>query len=205
MADNNQIADFADYRKFVTATHVFKNTSGAKRFFAYIGSNGKELEPGPSGDLADGEVYIHEDSFVHPTGILAKQAISRDLAAGNIKYGNQGVRFYRVKSLTQTTAQTVAMPQAGRIVGAWYVATAGSATGNITVVNTTQSNASVVAATETSLSDAPTNKVKQLSVDATSASGRDVKAGDVITCTPGATGGAGTTGDVFIAVAHHSE
>jgi hypothetical protein len=205
MADNNQIADFSDYRKFVTATHVFKNTSGAKRFFAYVGPNGKELEAGPETDLVDGEVYIHQDSFVHPTGLLANQALNRDLAAGNIKYGNKGVTIYRVKGLTQTTAQTVAMAQPGRVVGAWYAATAGSATGNITIVNTTQSNASVVAATETTLSTATTDKVKQLTIVATAASGRDVKAGDVITCTPGATGGAGTTGDVFIAVAHHSE
>lgn len=204
MADNNQIADFADYRKFVAATHVFKNTSGAKRFFAYVGPNGKELEAGPASDLNDGEVYVHEDSFVHPMGLLEKQAISRDMAAGNIKYGTQGVSFYRVKSLTQTTAQTVTMTRPGRVVGAWYVATAGSATGTIAIANTTQS-ANIVTAVATSLSNATTDKVKQLTVDATAASGYDVKAGDVITCTPGATGGAGTTGDIFLAVAHHSE
>lgn len=205
MADNNQIADFSDYRKFVAATHVFKNTSGASRFFAYIGPNGKELAAGPATDTADGEVYIHEDSFVHPMGILERQAISRDLAAGNIKYGNQGVSFYRVKSLTQTTAQTLVMTRPGRVVGAWYVATAGSATGTIAIANTTQSNANIVTAVATSLSNASTDKVKQLTVDATATSGYDVKAGDTLTFTPGATGGAGTTGDVFIAVAHHSE
>lgn len=205
MADNNLIADFADYRKFVAATHVFKNTSGASRFFAYVGPNGKELAAGPATDTTDGEVYVHEDSFVHPMGILEKQAINRDLANGNIKYGNRGVSFYRVKNLTQVAAQNVTMTQPGRIVGAWYVATAGSATGTIAIANTTQSGANIVTAVATSLSNATTNKVKQLTIDATAASGYDVKAGDVITCTPGAVGGAGTTGDVFIAVAHHSE
>ena len=205
MANNNLLADFSDYRKFILASHVYKNTSGASRFFAYVGPNGKELAAGPTNDLADGEVYVQEDSFVHPQGILARQAISRDLANGNIKYGNQGVTFYRVKSLTQTTAQTVTMTKPGRVVGAWYVATAGSATGTIEIENTTQSGANIVTAVATSLSNAATDKVKQLTIDATATSGYDVKAGDVITCTPGATGGAGTTGDVFIAVAHHSE
>jgi len=204
MANNNLIADFADYRKFVAATHVFKNTSGSARFFAYVGPNGTELDPGPTSDLNDGEVYLHEDTFVHPMGILERQAISRDMAAGNIKYGNKGVDIYRIKSLTQTTAQTLVMSKPGRVVGAFYVATAGSATGTIAITNTTQT-ATIVTAVATSLSNATTDKVKQLTLDATASSGYDVKAGDTITFTPGATGGAGTTGDVFFAVAHHSE
>lgn len=205
MANNNLIADFSDYRKFVAATHVFKNTSGAARFFAYVGPNGKELAAGPAGDLNDGEVYLHEDTFVHPMGILERQAISRDMASGSLKYGNKGVEIYRIKGLTQTTAQTLLMTKPGRVVGAFYVATAGTATGTIAIANTTQSGANIVTAVATSLSNATTDKVKQLTIDTTSSSGYDVKAGDTITFTPGATGGSGTTGDVFFAVAHHSE
>jgi len=204
MANNNLIADFADYRKFVAATHVFKNTSGVSRFFAYIGPNGKELAAGPSGDLNDGEVHVQEDSFVHPMGILAKQALNRDLSSGAVKYGNQGVTFYRVKGLTQTTAQNFTVTRPGRVVGAWYVAIAGTAAGNITGVNTTQSNSGIFASTPTTLSNAATDKVKQLTILDTSASGYDVKAGDQITVTPSG-GGAGTNGDVFFAIAHHSE
>jgi hypothetical protein len=204
MANNNLIADFSDYRKFVSATHVFKNTSGIARFFAYVGPNGKELAAGPSGNVNEGEVYLHEDTFVHPMGILERQAISRDMAAGNLKYGNKGVDIYRIKGLTQTAAQTLIMTKPGRVVGAFYVATAGSATGTIAITNTTQSNKEIVTAVSTTLSNATTDRVKQLIIVATSTSGYDVKAGDTITFTPGA-GGSNTTGDVFFAVAHHSE
>ena len=56
MADNNTYGEFESYRKFQNATEVFKNTSGAERFFAYIGSLGKTL--------ANNEVFVtHLDIF----------------------------------------------------------------------------------------------------------------------------------------------
>ena len=208
MANNNLLADFEDYRKFVTATSVFKSTAGVDRFFGYVGPNGTTLKtlvtsPTEGANIQDrgGEVYISEDSFVHPQGILAKQAIARDLASGAIKIGKSGVTIVRVKSLTQAVTQSVTATGAGRVVGAWYVATAGTATGTIAVA---VGAAPIVVATATTLSNATTDKVKQLSIDYTSSTGRNVLSGDSITCTPGATGGSGTTGDVFLAIAYHS-
>lgn len=206
MADNNLITDFEDYRNAAVATDVFRNTSGADRFFAYVGPNGKTLSAlGPNNIHRGGEVFISADSFVHPQGILAKQAIARDLALGNIKVGNKGVTIVRVKSLTGTTVQDTTATGSGRIIGAWYVPTTGSATGNITIANFTQSGTpDIVAATVTTLSNATTNKVLPLVINVTATTGRDVLAGDVIRCTPGATGNANTTGDVFLAIAYHS-
>ena len=206
MANNNLITDFEDYRNAAVATDVFRNTSGADRFFAYVGPNGKTLSAlGPNNIHRGGEVVVSADSFVHPQGILAKQAIARDLALGNIKVGNKGVTIVRIKSLTGTTAQTTTATGSGRIVGAWYVPTAGTATGNITITNPTATpNTGVVTATITSLSNATINKVLQLVIDVSDTTGRDVVAGDVITCTPGATGNVNTTGDVFLAIAYHS-
>ena len=204
MANNNLLTDFEDYRKFVTATSVFKNTTGVERFFAYVGPNGKNLAAGVTSNLVNGgEIVISEDSFVHPQGILAKQAIARDLSAGAIKIGKSGVTIVRVKTLTGTTAQTFTATGTGRIVGAFYQAMTGTATGAITsCVNTTQSGAIVlIAAVATPAANAATDRVKSLPLDATATTGVNVVSGDVITVTPALTSHAG---DIYFAIAYHS-
>lgn len=204
MANNNLLADFEDYRKFVTATSVFKNTTGVERFFAYVGPNGKNLAAGVTSNLVNGgEIVISEDSFVHPQGILAKQAIARDLSAGAIKIGKSGVTIVRVKALTGTNPQTFTATGTGRIVGAFYQAMTGTATGAITsCVNTTQADKVVlIAAVATPAANAATDKVKSLPLDATATTGVNVVSGDVITVTPALTAHAG---DIYFAIAYHS-
>ncbi len=205
MANNNLLTDFEDYRKFVTATSVFKNTAGVERFFAYVGPNGKNLAAGVTSNLVNGgEIVISEDSFVHPQGILAKQAIARDLSAGAIKIGKSGVTIVRVKNLGGTTPGTFTATGTGRIVGAFYEAKTGTATnGSITsCVNTTQTNAPVfVPSIPTPASNAITDKVKSFPLDATANTGVNVVSGDVITVTPALTS---ATGDIYFAIAYHS-
>ena len=203
MADNNLITDFEDYRNAAVATDVFKNTSGADRFFAYVGPNGKTLSAlGPNDIHRGGEVFISADSFVHPQGILAKQAIARDLALGNIKVGNKGVTIVRVKGLTSTTAVDTTATGSGRVVGAWFVPTSGTTAGETTITNNTTSK-TIVAATVNPLVAATINRVKQFVIVVTDVTGRDVVAGDVIRCTP-TTSMSTSLGDVFLAIAYHS-
>jgi len=187
MANGNELTDSATYRNALMTTDVFKNTSGALRFFAYVGPNGKEL--------ASGAVELVQGSFVHPMGILEKQAILRDLSAGNIKYGKSGVRFYTIANLTGNTAGTAIVQSAGRVVGAWFVPVSGAAgTGTITVVTTAGSLVANTAGTQ--IGDT-SNKVKELTI---AAAGQDVAAGDVITATPAI---GGNVARVVIAVAEH--
>lgn len=187
MANGNDLTDSETYRNSLMTTDVFKNTSGATRFFAYVGPNGKEL--------ASGAVELVQGNFVHPMGILEKQAVLRDLSAGNIKYGKNGVRFYTIAGLTGTTAATATVQQGGRVVGAWFVPVSGTA-GNGTITVATTAGALVATVAGTQIGDAA-NRVKELTVAST---GYDVAAGDVITATPAL---GANVGRVVIAVAEH--
>jgi len=188
MANGNDLTDSETYRNSLMTTDVFKNTSGAKRFFAYVGPNGKEL--------AVGAVELVQSSFVHPMGILEKQAILRDLSAGNIKYGKNGVTFYTIAGLSGTTTATATVQFAGRVVGAWFVPVSGTA-GNGTIAVATPAGPLVAAGTAgTQIGDAA-NRVKELTVAST---GYDVAAGDVITATPAL---GVNVARVVIAVAEH--
>lgn len=189
MADNNLIADFATYRTYLTSTSTYKNTSGATRFFAYIGPNGKTLD--------NNVVELVTDSFVHQQGILAKQAINRDLAAGFVKLG-KGVTFHTISGLTGTTAKSVTATSPGKVVGIWYKgATDAAAAGTITIAST-EGNL-VAGATAVPLAAAATDKVKEFTLVA---AGQTIAANSVITATPASFGS--NTGEVIVAIAYHS-
>jgi len=190
MADNNTYGEFETYRKYQTATDVYKNTSGAKRFFAYVGPNGKELE--------SNEVYIEQQSFVHPQGILDRQAMSRDLASGALKYGNKGVKFHLVTGITGTTAQTFKADAPGKIVAVFFKGLTDATTAGTVTVASTEGNV-VAAGTPVPLAAAATNKVKEFTL---ASAGTTVAAGSTITVTPAAF--AGNTGEMYVAIAYHS-
>ena len=187
MPNGNDLTDHLSYRNSLLTTDVFKNTSGATRFFAYVGPNGKQLD--------SAAVELVQGNFVHPLGILAKQALNRDLASGAVKYGKNGVKFYTARGVTGTTAQNLVVEAAGRIVGAWFIPKSGTAgNGTITVTSTA---GSVVATTPgTQIGDAA-NRVKDLTI---ATAGRDVLEGDQITVTPAL---GLNTAVVVIAVAEH--
>jgi len=187
MANGNDLNDSETYRNALMATDVFKNTSGAARFFAYVGPNGKEL--------ASGAVELVQGNFAHQMGVLEKQAILRDLANGNVRYGKNGVRFYTVTGLTGTTAKTAEVQQGGRVVGAWFIPVSGTA-GNGTVVLASTAGSLVASTAGTQIADTA-NRVKELTI---AAAGQDVAAGDVITVTPAL---GANVGRVVIAVAEH--
>jgi hypothetical protein len=183
MANNNALTDLENYRKFATATHVFKNTSGASRFFAYIGPNGKEL--------ANNETHIVEERSSDFNGVLAKQALSRDLASGAVKFGNKGVTLYHVRFNGAGTAQTIPIPMAGRCVGVFCVTEAGA--DGTEAVTATVASTSVVAASQTvTANSASSDKAKALNLSATddnlnivpgtlSVSMSNMTSGDIIT------------------------
>jgi hypothetical protein len=187
MANGNDLNDSATYRNALMVTDVFKNTSGAARFFAYVGPNGKEL--------ASGAVELVQGNFVHPMGILEKQAILRDLAAGSVRYGKNGIRLYTISGLTGTTAGSAIVQQGGRVVGAWFIPVSGTA-GNGTITATTTAGSLVATVAGTQIGDTA-NKVKELTIVA---AGQDVVAGDTITATPAI---GANTARVVIAVAEH--
>ena len=190
MADNNTFGEFESYRKFQNANEVFKNTSGVERFFAYIGSLGKTL--------ANNEVFVTQSSFVHPQGILARQALNRDISAGNLKYGNKGVTFHHLTGITNTTAQTFKTSGPGKVVAVYFkgLVDAGAA-GTITVAST---EGNIVAAlTAVPLAAASTNKVKEFTL---AAAGQVVGANSTITVTPASF--STNTGEVYVAIAYHT-
>lgn len=190
MANNNTYGEFDNYRKYQTATEVYKNTSGAERFFAYIGPNGKSL--------ASNEVYVQQESFVHPQGILARQAMNRDISSGALKYGNKGVTFHHLTGLTGTTAQTFKTNGPGKIVAAFYKGlTDAGAAGTITVAST-EGNV-VAGGTAVPLAAATTNAVKEFTI---ASAGATVAGNSTITVTPASFGS--NTGEIYIAIAYHS-
>lgn len=190
MANNNTYGEFENYRKYFTATEVYKNTSGAERFFAYIGPNGKTL--------ANNEVYVQHDSFVHPQGILARQALNRDIASGAVKYGNKGVKFHVVSGITGTTAQTFKTEGPGKVVAVFYKGLTDAAAAGTVTVASTEGNI-VAAGTAVPLAAASTNAVKEFTL---ASAGQTVAANSTITVTPAAF--STNTGEMYIAIAYHS-
>jgi len=160
MANSNLLTDLESYRSFAMASHVYRNISGAKRFFAYVGPNGKELESG-----ATEVVELRaSDSF----GILEKQAIARDLAAGNIRYGNNGVTLYHFRFEKGATEQAAAATMPGRVVG-MFVMTEDGADGNETI-SATVAGTPIVAASQTAVANSATSgKAKAVSLSTTDA------------------------------------
>ena len=189
MADNNTFGEFESYRKFQNATEVFKNTSGVERFFAYIGPLGKKL--------VDNEVFVTQSSFVHPQGILARQALNRDISAGNLKYGNKGVTFHHLKDLTASAAQTFKTSGPGKVVAVYYKGISDATTAGTITVGSTEGNI-VVGGTVVPLFAAATNKVKEFTLVA---AGQVVGANSTITVTP--VNGA-NYGEVYVAIAYHT-
>lgn len=190
MADNNTYGEFESYRKFQNATEVFKNTSGVERFFAYIGPVGKTL--------ANNEVFVTQSSFVHPQGILARQALNRDIAAGNLKYSNKGVTFHHLKDLTGTTAKTFQTSGPGKVVAVYFKGLTDAAVAGTITVASTEGNI-VAAATAVPLAAATTNKVKEFTLVA---AGQVVGANSTITVTPASF--STNTGEVYVAIAYHT-
>lgn len=194
MANNNLFTDLENYRKFATATHVYKNVSGGKRFFAYVGPNGKELE--------DGAVEVTEQRSSDFVGVLAKQALNRDLANGNIKFGQSGVTLYHL-SLASNTANTgLTLRQPGTVVGVFMRSIAGLG-GDETLVLTV-GGTSVVSATAPIFSafDAAADKVKAAALHATAAN--LVVTGQAAVSANIGSGASGDSAEVIIAVAHHT-
>lgn len=159
MADNNQLTDLENYRKLAMATHVYRNVSGSKRFFAYVGPNGKELDSGAT-EIVD----MRASDFF---GVLEKQAIARDLAAGNIRYGNNGVTLYHFRFAGGTgLAQTAVATMPGRVVG-MFVMTEANAAGD-EVITATVAGTSIVATAQTATANsATTGKAKEVTLSAT--------------------------------------
>lgn len=194
MANNNLFTDLENYRKFATATHVYKNVSGGKRFFAYVGPNGKELE--------DGAVEVTEQRSSDFVGVLAKQALNRDLVNGNIKFGQSGVTLYHLSLASNTPNTSLTLRQPGTVVGVFMSSIAGLG-GDETLALTVGGNP-VVSATAPIFSafNAAADKVKAAALHAT-ATNLIVTGQAVVSAT--ITGGAsGDSAEVIIAVAHHT-
>jgi hypothetical protein len=193
MADNNLFTDLENYRKFATATHVYKNVSGGKRFFAYVGPNGKELD--------NGAVEVTEQRSSDFVGVLAKQALNRDLANGNIKFGQSGVTLYHL-TLSGTAANTsLVMHRPGTVVGV-FMRSVAQVTGNETLVLTV-GGTSVVDATAPVFAafDAASDKVKEAAL---AAAANLAVAGQAAVSASIGGGASGDLVEVVVAVAHHT-
>ena len=198
MANSNLLGDLELYRNQAMADLVFKNVSGGERFFAYVGPNGDTL--------ADNEVALVSKRDSDFIGTLAKQAMSRDIANGNIKFGNKGVTFYTVDfpAIDDGGAETVVIPEAGTVVGIYAVTNAGCEGGEVvtatiggnSIVDTAGTNDQLV------IASAASGKAKSMSLSGTAAhltfKGRS-------TLSVGITS---FTGDdaatIVVAVAHHT-
>lgn len=165
MANSNLLSDLEAYRNQAMADLVFKNVSGAERFFAYVGPNGKNIA-----NNAVALVSKRDSDFI---GTLAKQAMSRDIANGNIKFGNKGVTFYTVDfpAGDDGGAETVVIPEAGTVVGLYAVTNAACA--GTEVVTATVAGNSIVDATgdndQLVAASAASGKAKSMSLNATAA------------------------------------
>lgn len=194
MANNNLFTDLENYRKFATATHVYKNVSGSKRFFAYVGPNGKELD--------NGAVEVTEQRSSDFVGVLSKQALNRDLANGNIKFGQSGVTFYNLSLASNTPNTSLTLHRPGTVVGVFMRSIAGLG-GDETLVLTV-GGTSVVSATAPIFSefDADADKVKEAALHAIPAN--LVVTGQAAVSASIGGGASGDSAEIIIAVAHHT-
>lgn len=211
MANNNEFADLENYRKCLLATHFYKcGISGnpTDRFFGYIGPNGTTLAKVGSESaftpLKPSNILV-EGSFVHPVGLLAKQALSRDLALGDIKYGQNGVTFYTIPTASNAASTTVfTFTEPGTVVGVFAKSTAqcdGTEVPTFTIGGTAVIAGSQVVPLFSSGASAA-NNVKELALTTTWANRTfAANAATVVTTTGGA---AGDTVTYVLAVAHHS-
>lgn len=198
MANSNLLSDLEAYRNQAMADLVFKNVSGASRFFAYVGPNGQTVA-----NNAVALVSKRDSDFI---GTLAKQAMSRDIANGNIKFGNKGVTFYTVDfpAGDDGGAVTMVIPEAGTVVGLYAVTNAACAgnevvvavIGSNSIVDLTDDNDQLVAAS------AASGKAKSMALNATPAN-LTFKGGSTlgISITNFATNDDAT---IVVAVAHHT-
>ena len=160
MADNNLFSDLENYRKLSVATHIFKNTSGGSRFFAYVGPNGKEL--------ANNAVECISERAADFTGVLAKQAILRDMADAKIKFGTN-LDFYHLSLSSNTANTSLTIHKPGTVVAVFMRTTAGLG-GDETLV-LTAGGTSVVNATAPifTAASATSGKAKEAALHATAA------------------------------------
>ena len=214
MANNNEFADLENYRKCLLATHFYKcGISGnpTDRFFGYIGPNGTTLAKVGSEStftpLKPSNILV-EGSFVYPVGLLAKQALSRDLALGDIKYGQDGVTFYTFVSAAGTASTTVVtFTEPGTVVGVFAKSTAGCAGDEVPTFTITPPGGSAVAVIASNTVPVFTsgasaaNNVKELTLTTTWANRTFVA--NAVTAVN--TNGTGTDSVTYVvAVAHHS-
>lgn len=193
MANNNAFSDLENYRKFATATHVYKNVSGGKRFFAYVGPNGKELNDGAT------EVVEHRDSDF--MGVLAKQALNRDLANGQVKFGNSGVTLYHLSLAAADVNDDLIITRPGTVVGVFMRSGAGLG-GNETLVVTVDGKSVVNGAPVFAAANAAADKAKEAGLNGT-ASNLTWGAQAAVSASIGS-GASGDSADIVIAVAHHT-
>lgn len=192
MANSNLLADLENYRKFLLATHVFKNTSGGERFFAYAGPNGKKL-------TAD-EVLVLQERDMDWSGVLAKQALNRDLASGAVKYGKNGVSLYHFRFNAAGGAQTAAALAPGRVVGVFAMTEAG-ATGDEAITATVAGTSIVTAAQTVTAASAASAKAKEVALNATDANLNTVPGSISVSLSNMAAGDIVT---IVVAIAHFS-
>ena len=198
MANSNLLGDLELYRNQAMADLVFKNVSGGERFFAYVGPNGDTL--------ADNEVALVSKRDSDFIGTLAKQAMSRDIANGNIKFGNKGVTFYTVDFIAGDDggAETVVIPEAGTVVGIYAVTNAGceggeavtATIGSSPIVSTAGTNEELVAAS------AASGKAKSMSLSGTAANLTFKGRSTLSVAISSFTGDDAAT--IVVAVAHHT-
>lgn len=182
--------DFTSYVNNVAAKYVFKNTSGATRFFGFINTNGKEV--------ADQEVVLVPENDLNFMGPVTRAAINSEVASGILKFGQHGVTFYAFKVDNGAFSSTQQLTRAGKVVGV-YVADRTGTTGT-NVVATLRGNdltngtvalpAAATACAEYTLTSTTANLV--------------CKAGDALVLGVSANPTAGHTTVVIVAIAHHS-
>lgn len=198
MANSNLLGDLELYRNQAMADLVFKNVSGGERFFAYVGPNGDTL--------ANNEVALVSKRDSDFIGTLAKQAMSRDIANGNIKFGNKGVTFYTVDfpATDDGGAETVVIPEAGTVVGVYAVTNAGCEGGEVvtatiggnSIVNVTGTNDELV------IASAASGKAKSMSLSGTAANLTFKGRSTLSVAISSFTGDDAAT--IVVAVAHHT-
>lgn len=192
MANSNLLADLENYRKFALTTHVFKNTSGAERFFAYAGPNGKKM--------ASNEVLLVQRREMDWSGVLAQQALNRDLALGNVKYGSTGVTLYHFRFNGAGSAQSFTATAPGRVVGVFAMTEAGAAGDE--VISASVAGTSIVTAGQLLIAASETTgKAKEVTLNATDANLNTVPGSISVSFS---NGGAGDIATIVVAIAHHS-
>lgn len=217
MANNNEFADLENYRKCLLATHFYKtgttlsNGNPTDRFFGYVGPNGTTLAKIGS-EVATNKPsnILVEGSFVHPVGLLAKQALSRDLANGDVKYGQDGVTFYTFPTSSSTASTTiVTFTEPGTVVGVFAKSTGGCAGDEVPTFTITPAGGSAVAVIAANTVPAFTsgasaaNNAKELTLTTTWAN-RTFVAGAATVVTTTTNAAAGDLVTYVLAVAHHS-